>query len=386
MAKPFFLPILMVFVLLGMVSKPVHAFSPESKVSGETYPHILKTESYTLNTRNVKVLKLQGKYLWMGTSMGAIRYDTTTAGDYQVVDNKNGLLSNGIFNIGFDKKGAPWIGTYGGGLSHWENNRWVNLNTPNGLCDAFVYDVEFAGDTIWIATWSGVNRVKGNPRSRKSWETFTTANTGGGLIDNWVYAIEPGRDNRVWFGTESGISMYDGKQWRGWNHAGGLGAPYELVKQDNMGTMPVFQGSHHAHQPPPDIPNTESGDYRPNYVVSMLLDDANNLWVGTWGGGLSLFDTQTLSFRNFTTRDGLPGNFILALKQDRQGNLWIGSNKGLSRFDGKKFTNYSKLNGLIGEYIFSIEFGNDHSLWVGSHNGMNRLYIDPTTQTLMKND
>ena len=74
--------------------------------------------------------------------MGAIRYDTTTPEAYQVFDNTNGLLSNGIFNIIFDKKGAPWLGTYGGGLSHWENKRWVNYNTPNGLCDAFVYDVE----------------------------------------------------------------------------------------------------------------------------------------------------------------------------------------------------------------------------------------------------
>jgi ligand-binding sensor domain-containing protein len=383
MKIPFLLPVAIALALLGIES---HAFSPAGKVVGEGYPHILKTESYTLNTRNVKALKSQGKYLWLGTSMGAIRYDTTTPEAYQVFDNSNGLLSNGIFNIIFDKKGAPWLGTYGGGLSHWENKRWVNYNTPNGLCDAFVYDVEFADDAMWIATWSGVNRVKGNPRARKSWESFTTANTNGGLIDNWVYAIEIGKDKRVWFGTESGISMYDGQQWRGWNHSSGLGAPLELVKQENTGTMPSFQGSHHSHQPPPDIPNTESNDYRPNYVVSMLLDTANNLWIGTWGGGLSLFDTQNLKFRNFTTHDGLPGNFILALKQDRQGNLWIGSNRGLSRFDGKTFTNYSKLNGLIGDFVFSIEFGNDHSLWVGSHNGMNRLYIDPLSQTLTKSE
>ena len=118
----------------------------------------------------------------------------------------------------------------------------------------------------------------------------------------------------------------------------------------------------------------------------MLLDETNHIWIGTWGGGLSLFDTQTHTFRNFTTQDGLPGNFILALKQDPSGNIWIGSNKGLSRFDGKTFTNYSKLNGLIGEFIFSIEFGSDHSLWVGSHRGMNRLYIDPVSQALVKNE
>lgn len=374
--------LLLICILTGW--EYAHAFQTPVKTTGAVYPHILKTENYTLNTQNVKVLKLQGKFLWMGTSMGAIRYDTTTPEEYRVFDNQNSLLSNGIFNITFDPKGTPWIGTYGGGLSHLENNQWINFNTPHGLCDAFVYDVAFSGDTMWIATWSGVNRVRGNPHSRKSWETFTIENTGGGLIDNWVYAIEIGTDNRVWFGTESGISMYDGKQWRGWNHTAGLGAPYEQVKQDNMGAMPSFQGSHHSNQP--DVPNAKSGDFRPNYVVSMLLDDANRLWIGTWGGGLSLFDTQNHTFRNFTTHDGLPGNFILALRQDSSGNLWIGSNKGLSRFDGKTFINYSKLNGLTSEFVFSIEFGNDHSLWIGGHHGMNRLYIDPVSQTLIKNE
>lgn len=378
--------IFLAFLLVGTLPELTHALQVQAKTTGNTYPHILRTESYTLNTQNVKVLRMQGKFLWLGTSLGAIRYDTSTPDGYQVIDNKNGLLSNGIFNIAFDKKGAPWIATYGGGLSHLENNKWTNYNTPQGLCDAFVYDIEFAGDTLWIATWSGVNRVRGNLQSRKSWESFTIENTGGGLIDNWVYAIEIGKDGRVWFGTESGISLYDGKKWRGWNHTSGLGAPIEQVKQENQGVMPSFQGAHHANQPPPDIPNTESGSYRPNYVVSMLLDDANRLWVGTWGGGLSLFDTQTYSFRNFTTQDGLPGNFILALKQDAYGNLWIGSNKGLTRFDGKTFTNYSKLNGLIGEFVFSIEFGNDHSLWVGSHRGMSRLYLDPVSQTLLKSE
>ncbi|MBI4389678.1 MAG: hypothetical protein HY580_05805, partial [Nitrospinae bacterium] len=91
-------------------------------------------------------------------------------------------------------------------------------------------------------------------------------------------------------------------------------------------------------------------------------------------------------FRNFTVRDGLPGNFIFALKKDPYGDLWIGSNRGLSRFDGKTFTNYSKLNGLAGDFIFSVEFGEDHSLWAGSHGGMTRALLDPVSRELVKSE
>jgi len=73
----------------------------------------------------------------------------------------------------------------------------------------------------------------------------------------------------------------------------------------------------------------------------------------------------------------LPGNYILALKEGPDGNLWIGTNKGLSRFDGETFTNFSKLNGLSGNYIFSLEFGPDHSIWTGTHYAVNQFWRTP---------
>ena len=61
---------------------------------------------------------------------------------------------------------------------------------------------------MWIATWSGVNRVQGDPLTRDSWTRFIVENTNGGLIDNWVYAIEVGENNTIWFGTEGGAFTF----------------------------------------------------------------------------------------------------------------------------------------------------------------------------------
>ena len=96
----------------------------------------------------------------MGTSMGVIKYDTTSIDKYTVYDNRNALLSNGIFSISIDDNDKIWIGTYGGGLSFLKDDKWININTPQGLNDSFVYDVKFTNSDIWIATWSGVNKVK----------------------------------------------------------------------------------------------------------------------------------------------------------------------------------------------------------------------------------
>ena len=184
----------------------------------------------------------------MGTSMGVIKYDTTSIKNYVVYDNRNALLSNGIFSITVAPNSQIWVGTYGGGLSFIDNKKWININTPQGLNDAFVYDVKFNNNAMWIATWSGVNKVEGSLLTRDSWTSFTVENTNGGLIDNWVYAIEIGENNNIWFGTEGGLSLFNGKKWNHWNHKNGLGASQELVIHDNQFTTDSFKGSHHSDQ------------------------------------------------------------------------------------------------------------------------------------------
>ena len=349
------------------------------KTLGNPYPHILKKETFTINTRNIKVLRAKDNYLWIGTSNGLLRFDTSGKENIKVFDNTNALLSNGIFSVTIDKNEFLWVGTYGGGLSRFDGETWKNFNTPNGLNDAFIYDIQIEKENIWLATWSGVNfsNLKTNPKNY--WKSYTVENSTGGLIDDWVYAVKIGNSGRKWFGTESGISTYLDGKWRKFNHTHGLSAPYEKVKKANKDIMSMFQGEHHAAQGSPSIPNIQSADYKPNYIVSMFLDKKNRLWIGTWGGGLSLLDTKNFTFRNFTTQDGLPGNFILALEEDHSGKLWIGTNNGLSQFDGKAFNNFSRINGLESKFIFSLEASRDHSLWIGGNRVLTRIIIDPSS-------
>ena len=107
---------LVLFLFIFLLAQSSSAFEKAlAKVStGIDSPHILKKDEYSLNTRNIKVLAAHGGQLWMGTAMGVIRYNTATVEDYEIFDNRNVLLSNGIFSIKHDRQGLPWIGTYGG--------------------------------------------------------------------------------------------------------------------------------------------------------------------------------------------------------------------------------------------------------------------------------
>jgi ligand-binding sensor domain-containing protein len=108
---------------------------------------------FRVGNRNVKSIHTEGDVVWVGTSGGVVRYDTRTAA-YKLYDNKNGLLSNGVFWVG-RVRGRLAAGTYGGGLSLLDeaSGAWETFNVPEGLGDAFVYEVmETRSGDLWIAT------------------------------------------------------------------------------------------------------------------------------------------------------------------------------------------------------------------------------------------
>jgi len=82
--------------------------------------------------------------------------------------------------------------------------------------------------------------------------------------------------------------------------------------------------------------------------VMDLYDDGENLWLATFGGGLNKMNKKDSIFRYYTSRDSLSNNAIYALAVEENKAIWLGTNKGLSRFDLKKenFSNYYVEDGL----------------------------------------
>ncbi len=356
----------------GAASAPANAL-PEREGKVQVDPNA-KFVHFRVGNRNVKDILADGPLMWVGTSGGVIRYDTRTD-KYELFDTRSGLLSNGVFHVS-RLDGQLAVGTYGGGLSlrDEKTGKWTTYNIPDGLGDAFVYDLLKTknGDT-WIATWSGVNRIKGGKLAdRKAWELHTVESTKGGLPNDWVYGLAEGRNGEVWLATEGGLARYLNGKWDNWNHAKGLGAPYELVKNDlAFKNDPAKVSSHHAKQKQEMGLQGIDTAYNPNYIVSLAVDGDGVVWAGTWGGGLSRFDGKV--WKHYTVKDGLPGNHVFMLHVDGKGLLWIGTNDGLARKDGDRFVVLKTQDGLFSNTVFSMATGADGSLWVGSFGGVSHL-------------
>ncbi len=156
-----------------------------------------------------------------------------------------------------------------------------------------------------------------------------------GLPQNSVLAIAQTPDGYVWLGTEDGLVRFDGVR-------------FTLFDQRA-------------------IPGLRSNEIR-----ALLVDHAQNLWIGTHGGGLTCLSHG--KFKVLDARSGLSSDSILALYEDRVGALWIGTDGGgLIQLKDGKFRTFRKTDGLADDAVFSISGDDAGTLWIGTHGGLSRF-------------
>lgn len=103
------------------------------------------------------------------------------------------------------------------------------------------------------------------------------------------------------------------------------------------------------------------------HICNCLFEDRDgNLWVGT-STGLSRYNGR--KFVTFTPKDGFVVGNVWDILQDSSGNLWIGTDYGLSRYDGKKFIHLTQKEGLALNEVRSISLDREGNLWIGTRGG-----------------
>ena len=102
---------------------------------------------------------------------------------------------------------------------------------------------------------------------------------------------------------------------------------------------------------------------------SILEDKKGNFWLGSIGSGVYYYDGK--SFQNYTTRDGLAGNSVNAIYEDRTGNIWVGA----SRYDGNSFRNFTAKDGLTNSNVNSIIEDKNGNIWTCSESAESPAWV-----------
>jgi len=95
-----------------------------------------------------------------------------------------------------------------------------------------------------------------------------------------------------------------------------------------------------------------------NWIYDLFHDSTGRVWVGTWGGGLGVFDGR---WRTYRRRDGLASDNVTCIREDRLGRVWVATDGGMNRFDSGRFVDA----GLTGKSVLNIAIDRHQNLWAG---------------------
>ena len=109
---------------------------------------------------------------------------------------------------------------------------------------------------------------------------------------------------------------------------------------------------------------------QPLYARQMLHDRNGGLWVATSARGLLRVRQGVMDF--FSQSDGLSGDIVTALFEDREGTIWVATSGGLDRFRESPVVMYTAKHGLSGGRAISVLAAADRTLWVATFDGLQR--------------
>ena len=299
--------------------------------------------------------------IWIGTDKGVNILNSDSIFNYINMDDES------IVSI-LPHNGYTWIATKFKGIhvydeSNGELVRTINDDENFSLRDRYIKQLlSLTEDYILIVT--NKELIVYDTKKDKYIETLV----GNDYSTELSYLYNDGQN--IWiasitdfysYNVSSGKKTYYSKEIQ---DKGIYPGKIKYILQDDkeedviwLGGIDIGLIKYHKQKGVMEIYNNNSSDENSlinNYINCMTFDDSGNIWIGT-NVGLSKFNVKTKQFTSYTTAEGLTNNFINSILIDDSGDVWISTNKGLNKFDKEdnNFVNYTDADGLYG-YQFNL--------------------------------
>ncbi len=382
-------------IWIGTFDKGLDLFDPATETFSNFSHNPSITSSFSLGAV-MSIYEDKSGGVWFGSGGGGInRYDPLNQNFNHIghiPGNNSGISPNPVLAICEDHLGNLWIGSDGGGINIKEKNstEFKNyLQNPAFGSNAITVIYEDSKNNMWLGADPGADSPAGAliKYDRKT-KTFSPVKNISIQIGG-ISAIHEDKFRELWIATPSdGVHRY--------NPATGKEIIYrhDLNVQTSIGSNSIFSICEDSYgdlwfgtiTSGLNLFNRENNSFTKflndsrnksslgsNAVWCVVEDENKNLWIGTWGGGLNKFDREKKNFIRYTVDDGLPCNVVYGIIPD-DGNLWISSNKGLTKFNPETlvFRNYDKSNGLmINDFSAGATFKSKNgTLYFGGNSGV----------------
>ena len=287
-------------------------------------------------------------------------------GMYTYYDKRNGIPDDYINEIFEDREGNIWIAYNRGGVEKLSHGKFRTISMPiavNAICEDKTRNV------TWIGADDGLYCYKDN----KFIENKITEKCKGIRIRH----IGMTSDNELLISSYSDLSQIcvrPNDEIKILTTADGLAGLKNRVAIKAMNGdyyLGTTQGLSIVNHEDDKITNiTREDGFENEFIMALYENEDGSIWVGTDGGGIYVLKDKQI-VNHFTTNDGLSGNVVFKISKIGDG-LWITTGTGISKFieERNTFFNFNSRNGLGTDSIFQIICDYTHTIWMTSNKGV----------------
>jgi signal transduction histidine kinase/ligand-binding sensor domain-containing protein len=358
------------WLLILLIAPSLFALNPNLSLSQYLHTSWTQEEGSALPPTYALAQTTDG-YLWLGTEKGLLRFDGMRFTEWSPTSGP----ALPILNIGWLRcaSGSLWVGTQVG-LFRVDHGRALRYPATGKLpCPVIVSMLEDRAGRLWLLNaCSGVYTLALlSPDG--SLQTFGMRD---GLPDGPFRVFQGPQDNLLIVTTTSVCQWSPGSPAvcakapaRDLSAIAGIGDGQFLMADGKKGQVFHFSGGQEVPVGP-HIQNVA-------FSKALLQDRDGNVWIGTEGQGLLRMRGNKVD--RFTRTEGLSGNVVTALTEDTEGDIWVATARGIDRIRDPKLQFYSTLSGLSSDLIDSVSAGHDGAIWIGTAAGLNRLANEQVT-------
>lgn len=314
------------------------------------------------------------------------------------------LSENSVNCIFEDRSGVLWFGSFGAGISMLDpsaNQFTLFKNDPfndHSMASSFVWSIcQMSNNSVWIGTNAyGISCY--NPEQKTFRHFNHDPDNPGSLSHSSVRKIYQDSKNRIWVGTDGGgLNLFLPEAY-GFRHF--LHDPENPKSLSDNSVRAIYEDPHGriwvGTRSGLNLFNPETGEFKRychhegdpssisnNFIYSSIfLDKEDQLWLGTYGGGLSKMDTEKGTFTNFIHDPEDPttisDNIVYSTFEDEMGRMWIGTNSGLNMFYPAtgSFRRFGVGEGLANEVIYGVLPDNNNRIWLSTNLGIIRFDLE----------
>jgi len=304
-------------------------------------------------------------YLWIGTDSGLFRFDGVRSVPWQAPPNQ-ALPSTMISGLAAGRDGTLWIGT-SKGLASWKNGK---LDHYPYFVDKHIGRIVEARDgVIWVtaATIAPLAWMLCAIQGGRGTCYGADGGPGAGVIE--VYEDSRGA---LWAGTFDGVWQFRPSPPRFYRLPPQPNGVQGLADSDDGGLLlSIVGGIRRLRDGRVELAYPFPRRMQEAPVNKLFRDRDSGIWIGTSAQGL--VHVHQGATDTYAQMDGLSGDAISQIFEDREGSVWVVTRDGLDRFRDAPATSFSMKEGLSNSRVQSVLAARDGSVWVGTADGVNRL-------------